>query len=122
MPRAARLSVLWGRAMARKRTTAVTVRLDPDELAVLRRVPAESDAARLRALIHQDGLADALAARVARQVSEALARSDAAVVARIDEALVDRLNALDKEQRRRDKIILDAVGGKRQAPSGGSKK
>ncbi|MGH8398114.1 MAG: hypothetical protein ACRETA_07690 [Gammaproteobacteria bacterium] len=56
--------------MARARL--ITVRLDDVELAALRKLPGENDAARLRTLLHANGATDGLAAKIADEVSEKL--------------------------------------------------
>ena len=51
---------------------AVTVRLDDDELQQLRKLPGDSDAARLRTLLHATGATDGLALKIAEAVRNGL--------------------------------------------------
>lgn len=56
------------------RTKPVTVRLDPDELQQLRKLPGDSDAARLRTLLHTTGATDGLAAKIAGTIQKSMAQ------------------------------------------------
>lgn len=53
--------------------TALTVRLNAAELDALRRIPAESDAARVRALIHENRLSEQIATQAAQRTRDAIA-------------------------------------------------
>jgi len=57
--------------MARGRT--VTVRLDDAELRQLRKLPGDSDAARLRTLLHATGATDGLAAKITESIQRGIA-------------------------------------------------
>lgn len=52
------------------RSHAVTVKLNDDEYSLLRDIPAESDAARFRALLHSQSVAAAIAEAVADRLSD----------------------------------------------------
>lgn len=54
------------------RSRTVTVRLDEAELQQLRKLPGDSDAARLRILLHSTGATEGLAATIAEGVRKSL--------------------------------------------------
>jgi len=60
-----------------ERQKMVTVRLDAEEIAALRKLPGDNDAMRLRSLIHAGGATDRLTQTIAATVIEKLAGGEA---------------------------------------------
>lgn len=91
----------------RQRKTAVTVRLDADELAALRQQPGDNDADRLRGMIRAAGLVDSIVERIDASLDEIIAGA----VQHIDKKIADA----DTGQRQRQAAVLEvlkkALGG-----------
>ena len=85
----------------RQRKTAVTVRLDADELAALRHQPGDNDADRLRGLIRAAGLVDSIVERIDASLDEIIAGA----VQHIDKKIGDA----DAGQRQRQSAILEVL-------------
>lgn len=85
-----------------RRKTQVAVTLTDDELALLRRIPADSDAARLRALLHKEAVGEAIAD---------------AVVSRLQ----SRFNALLAGQRAINRDAVRDVAEAQKRAAGGTK-
>jgi len=79
------------------RVRLVTVRLDDSELAELRKQPGESDAARLRSLLHGRGLNDDLSATISAEVNRRLTvavATDGAITRKVVMNLAEQINKL----------------------------